>query len=215
MDNIEFKEGDEVYSANNFFGSINGRKEKDNQIWYIVKGPSPTPFDDYLYNPNDDYSNKPKEKLYKVYMSKSVTATFFRLRDRVKHESYGLGFVIQMHDYTNREPIFVVFDNGETHTFEPFTNKLQIIPLSKKRENELSAVNPSYYCVKDIPEAIEIMRGLMTDEQLEGFLWGNILKYAYRYGRKGDKKETAGKIGWYAEHLAELWRKEKSKEKKS
>ena len=41
-------------------------------------------------------------------------------------------------------------------------------------------------------------------KQLEGFLWGNILKYAYRYGRKGDKKETAGKIKWYAQKLKEL-----------
>lgn len=66
------------------------------------------------------------------------------------------------------------------------------------------AVNPSHYQVEGIPEAIEIMQGLMTKEQFEGFLWGNILKYAYRYGRKGDKKETAGKIKWYAEKLEEV-----------
>lgn len=69
-------------------------------------------------------------------------------------------------------------------------------------------INPSHYRVEGIPEAIEIMRGLMTDEQLEGFLWGNILKYAYRYGRKGDKKETAGKIEWYAKKLEVLNTKE-------
>lgn len=65
-------------------------------------------------------------------------------------------------------------------------------------------INPSHYRAEGIPEAIDIMRGLMTDEQLEGFLWGNIIKYAYRYGRKGDKKETAEKIEWYAEKLALL-----------
>lgn len=70
------------------------------------------------------------------------------------------------------------------------------------------AINPSHYRAKGIPEAIDIMRGLMTDEQLEGFLWGNIIKYAYRYGRKGDKKETAEKIKWYAEKLAMLNTKE-------
>lgn len=66
-------------------------------------------------------------------------------------------------------------------------------------------VNPSHYRVNGIPEAIDIMRGLMTDEQLEGFLWGNILKYAYRYGRKGTtqgaKTETAAKIKWYADAM--------------
>jgi hypothetical protein len=69
---------------------------------------------------------------------------------------------------------------------------------------EYTAVNPSHYQVEGIPEAIEIMEHLMTKEQLEGFLWGNILKYAYRYGRKGDEAETAGKIKWYAQKLKEL-----------
>lgn len=69
---------------------------------------------------------------------------------------------------------------------------------------ECAAVNPSHYRVSGIPEAIEIMEHLMTKEQMEGFLWGNILKYAYRYGRKGDKKETAGKIERYAKHLKDI-----------
>lgn len=66
------------------------------------------------------------------------------------------------------------------------------------------AVNPAHYQVEGIPEAIEIMAHLMTKEQFEGFLWGNIIKYAYRYGRKGDKAETAGKIAWYAKKLEEV-----------
>lgn len=69
---------------------------------------------------------------------------------------------------------------------------------------EYSPINPSHYQVAGIPEAIEIMKHLMTKEQLEVFLWGNILKYAYRYGRKGDKAETAGKIAWYAKRLEEV-----------
>lgn len=73
--------------------------------------------------------------------------------------------------------------------------------LNKKVED---AVNPSHYRVEGLPEAIDIINHLMHHEQYEGFLWGNILKYAYRYGRKGDKAETAGKIEWYANHLKEL-----------
>lgn len=67
-----------------------------------------------------------------------------------------------------------------------------------------SAINPKHYRVEGLPEAIDIMDHLMTPEQFEGFLWGNIIKYAYRYGRKGDKAETAGKIAWYATQLKEL-----------
>ena len=73
--------------------------------------------------------------------------------------------------------------------------------LDKKTDD---AINPSHYKVEGIPEAIEIMQRLMTKAQFEGFLWGNNLKYAYRYGRKGDKKDTAGKIKWYAEKLEEV-----------
>ena len=72
------------------------------------------------------------------------------------------------------------------------------------------AINPSHYKVEGLPEAIDIMNHLMTPEQFEGFLWGNIMKYAYRFGRKGDKGETSGKIAWYANQLkaVEDWMKE-------
>ena len=73
--------------------------------------------------------------------------------------------------------------------------------LEKKTDE---AVNPKHYHVEGIPEAIYLMTRLMNKEQLEGFLWGNIVKYAYRYGRKGDKAETAGKIAWYAKRLEEV-----------
>jgi hypothetical protein len=73
--------------------------------------------------------------------------------------------------------------------------------LSKKVDD---AINPSHYKVEGLPEAIDIINHLMHREQYEGFLWGNILKYTYRFGRKGDKAETAGKIAWYATQLKEL-----------
>ena len=73
--------------------------------------------------------------------------------------------------------------------------------LNKKVD---AAVNPAHYKVEGLPEAIDIINHLMHREQHEGFLWGNILKYAYRFGRKGDKAETAGKIEWYAKQLKDL-----------
>lgn len=81
--------------------------------------------------------------------------------------------------------------------------------LSKKTDD---AINPSHYKVKGLSEAYEIINHLMHREQYEGFLWGNIIKYAYRYGRKGDKAETAGKIAWYATKLKELEECEEEKE---
>lgn len=76
------------------------------------------------------------------------------------------------------------------------------------------AINPAHYRVKGLPEAIDIINHLMHREQYEGYLWGNIIKYAYRYGRKGDKADTAGKITWYANQLRELGLCESPVEKK-
>ena len=79
---------------------------------------------------------------------------------------------------------------------------------------DYSPINPSHYQVKGIPEAIDIMKHLMTQEQFKGFLWGNIIKYAYRYGRKGDEHDTAGKIEWYANRLKEVCAEERKEQER-
>lgn len=76
---------------------------------------------------------------------------------------------------------------------------------NEEEEKEVSVDNPSYYKEAKV-EAIDLMHELMTHEQFEGFLWGNIIKYAYRYGRKGSKGETAAKIRQYAEWLEDTAR---------
>lgn len=119
-----------------------------------------------------------------------------KVGDRVWLNANERGTIVRF--CTNEETCIVNSDNeGEV---EMRTDALEKI--------EDSAINPAHYRVEGIPEAIDIMEHLMTSEQFEGFLWGNIMKYAYRYGRKGDKAETAGKIAWYANQLkaAEEWR---------
>lgn len=75
-------------------------------------------------------------------------------------------------------------------------------------EKKEDLTNPSYYNVEGASQPIEDMEALMTPEQFEGFLWGNIIKYAKRFGRKGDKILTLGKIIWYAERLKKQLEKE-------
>lgn len=116
----------------------------------------------------------------------------FKVGDRVWLNSIERGTIVRF--CPNEETCFV---NSE------FDGEVEVrVDAIEKIED--SAIDPSYYQVEGIPEAIEIMEYLMAKEQFEGFLWGNIIKYAYRYGRKGDKKETAGKIAWYATKLKEL-----------
>lgn len=153
----------------------------------------------------------------------------FKVGDKVRSPALGVGVVIEVNDSELPYPILVKWEDAsyayasyftlEGHYCRNCVNPLKDIELlegedtidllvdrmmdalDKKTDD---AINPSHYRVEGIPEAIDIMAHLMTKEQLEGFLWGNILKYAYRYGRKGDKKETAGKIAWYAKKLEDV-----------
>lgn len=154
-------------------------------------------------------------------------ASKFQVGDRVYAPFHGYGTVIEVHEHPSVYPVVVKWDNSATSLVEDvnsFTEdgylsrwtKTDYIRISIAREplkegetmkdNKIrtDAINPPHYRVKGIPEAYDIMTHLMNREQLEGFLWGNIIKYAYRYGRKGDEAETAGKIKWYAQKLKEL-----------
>lgn len=142
----------------------------------------------------------------------------FKVGDRVHFISRDYGTIIKIsQSKTEKYPIEVKWD--KTNAVSTFTKdgylwnchtdnapQLTVVDrrmdaLDKKTDD---AINPAHYKVKGLPEAHEIMNHLMHREQLEGFYWGNIIKYAYRYGRKGDKEETAGKIAWYAQKLQEL-----------
>ena len=148
----------------------------------------------------------------------------FKVGDKVRSPVLGDGVVTEVDDTECDYPITVKWTQGSLYadTHSLFTLQGHYYVDGTETENDIyllaaeeedivkedkiktdDAVNPSHYQVEGIPEAIEIMAHLMTKEQFEGFLWGNILKYAYRYGRKGDKEETAGKIAWYAKKLEE------------
>lgn len=62
---------------------------------------------------------------------------------------------------------------------------------------------PDHYGGKDNPyECIKVMREWMSDEEYEGFLKGNILKYTNRVGKKAVQPlEDATKISTYAQFL--------------
>ena len=64
---------------------------------------------------------------------------------------------------------------------------------------------PEHYDLGGI-DALDVMRGCMTEEEYRGFLKGNCVKYAVRLGRKGggpmDWAEDAGKLADYAGRYA-------------
>lgn len=153
----------------------------------------------------------------------------YKVGDRVYAPFHGYGVVTEIKDDGREYPITVTWDekkhgcsasiftpdgsafkglnSEEGHYYDHRSDAekditlLEVEGTVEEGKVKTDATNPSHYRVAGIPEAIEIMEHLMTKEQFEGFLWGNIIKYAYRYGRKGDKAETVGKIAWYAKKL--------------
>lgn len=71
------------------------------------------------------------------------------------------------------------------------------------KEEKDTVSSPYYYKIARV-EPNELMDDLMSFEQHEGFLWGNIIKYSYRYGNKGEKAETVKKIRKYCDMLLEI-----------
>lgn len=59
----------------------------------------------------------------------------------------------------------------------------------------------SHYQLLD-QQPIEIMQTLFSADEFRGFLWGNVIKYALRYGHKDERRKEAEKIAQYAQWLA-------------
>jgi hypothetical protein len=68
-------------------------------------------------------------------------------------------------------------------------------------DNKIDMVNhPPHYTQGGI-ETIEYIRAKTSPDEYIGYLRGNIIKYTSRIGMKGDPKQDAGKIKWYATEL--------------
>lgn len=158
-----------------------------------------------------------------------MTVSKFKVGDRVYAPFHKYGTVVEIDETDKSYPITVKWDESrykigiDISTFTEdgylfFSDKTENTKITKVKKDESTiermedalnkkvedAINPAHYKVEGLPEAIDIINHLMHRVQYEGFLWGNILKYAYRFGRKGDKAETAGKIEWYAKQLKDL-----------
>ncbi len=122
--------------------------------------------------------------------------------------NYGYFTKDGQYDYSGANPDMAIYslEDSECIKLSDLLGDSDVVGrmMDAQHKKTEDAVNPAHYKVEGLPEAIDIMHALMTKEQFEGVLWGNILKYAYRYGRKGDEAETAGKIKWYAQKLKEL-----------
>jgi hypothetical protein len=63
--------------------------------------------------------------------------------------------------------------------------------------------HPAHYNAGGI-ECIDAIEAMLPREQFIGFLRGQVVKYQWRMGRKGDAAQDAGKAEWYAARLAKV-----------
>jgi hypothetical protein len=61
---------------------------------------------------------------------------------------------------------------------------------------------PSHYVNGEI-ECIDAIQAATTQEEFEGFLRGNVLKYLWRCNLKSNKTEDLNKARWYLNRLIE------------
>ena len=54
-------------------------------------------------------------------------------------------------------------------------------------------------------ECIEVMKDILTEEQMKGFCLGNALKYLWRAGKKGDFIEDVNKAQWYLDYIEKMY----------
>lgn len=72
----------------------------------------------------------------------------------------------------------IEFDNTELEDREDEEDK-----------TECRIESPTHYKLESGRESIEILREVLTDEELKGFYKGNILKYLFRHEKKNGKED--------------------------
>ena len=72
--------------------------------------------------------------------------------------------------------------------------------------DSVDKVHPDHYKLGDGREVIDVIRLMMTEDELRGFCKGNYLKYMLRAGKKaGESAETdRQKAAWYLDYLENM-----------
>lgn len=105
-----------------------------------------------------------------------------------------------------------LFSSGEVAEWfrsRSMRNGLEFKPLSEWQDDKAKSdpVNhPDHYTQGPI-ECIDAIEAASTTDQFVGFLRGQIIKYAWRLGRKGDAVQDARKCAWYADRLVKTLEK--------
>ena len=91
-----------------------------------------------------------------------------------------------------------------------YLDKLTYIPddaivnnTRETKEVKLDNVNHPAHYNKGTMECLDVIKACLSESEFKGFLKGNVMKYMYRKGDKGDALEDLNKACWYAKKLME------------
>ena len=71
------------------------------------------------------------------------------------------------------------------------------------KEVKLDNINHPAHYNKGTMECLDVIKACLSNSEFRGFLKGNVMKYMYRKGDKGDALEDLNKACWYAKKLME------------
>lgn len=71
------------------------------------------------------------------------------------------------------------------------------------KEVKLDNINHPAHYNKGTMECLDVIKACLSNSEFRGFLKGNVIKYMYRKGDKGDALEDLNKACWYAKKLME------------
>lgn len=84
------------------------------------------------------------------------------------------------------------------------TSEVAIVNNTREtKEVGLDNVNHPTHYNKGTMECLDVIKACLSDSEFKGFLKGNVMKYMYRKGDKGDALEDLNKACWYAKKLME------------
>ena len=97
-------------------------------------------------------------------------------------------------DWDRLQREYPVIDPNNAVTMEAYHK------LAEEEQAKDMVNSPSHYTAGNI-ECIEAIEASMTPEAFRGYCKGNVLKYLWRYEKKGKPLECLEKSLWYLERL--------------
>lgn len=118
------------------------------------------------------------------------------------HDYIGCVFEVLEYDALTKMYWVSTF-TGRNIIYEEDCDAWELVLTKQTQPEDTDPVErPSHYVAGEI-ECIDAIQAATTQEEFEGFLRGNVLKYLWRCNLKSNKTEDLNKARWYLNRLIE------------